>query len=220
MTSANDIAEVILARSGPWTDAMRLQKLLYYVHAWHLAVTDEALFPERFKAYVDGPVIPQVWHLRKERSTRSASNQDPHAVPIDELTSNLIDLVLVSYGSMSGEELSALTHVELPWLEARGDLPADAPSSEPLSNDSIAAFFRAHRRLGGRAAADLAAGGVIVRDAHSEGGRVDVDAIFASLDAELLAAGDSHWGSANVPQDPRFLVAPSQEMSARYFLAG
>jgi uncharacterized phage-associated protein len=37
-------------------DAMRLQKLLYYVQAWHLAVTDEPLFPEQIKAWKDGPV--------------------------------------------------------------------------------------------------------------------------------------------------------------------
>ena len=41
---ANDIASVIIARNGPWLDAMSLQKLLYYVQAWHLAITDEPLF--------------------------------------------------------------------------------------------------------------------------------------------------------------------------------
>lgn len=45
----------------------------------------------------------------------------------------MVDLVLATYGSISGDELSALTHIEQPWLDARGDLPPDAPCSEPIS---------------------------------------------------------------------------------------
>ena len=37
MYAANDIASVILERTGSWLDAMSLQKLLYYVQAWHLS---------------------------------------------------------------------------------------------------------------------------------------------------------------------------------------
>jgi uncharacterized phage-associated protein len=215
MFSADDVAEVILARSGPWTDAMRLQKLLYYVQAWHLAVTDEPLFPEKFKAFKDGPVVPQVWHLRKDRATRSAAAQDPEKIVLDELTSNLIDLVIASYGSMSGEELSALTHVEQPWLEARGNLPSDAPSNAPLRVDSMAKFYRASRRLGGRTASDLAAGGVYLREATA--GPIDVDAIFEAVEGLPDSVNDSDWGSTNVPADARWLTDIASEPVARAY---
>lgn len=199
MYQANDVASVILARGGPWTDAMSLQKLLYYTQAWHLAVTDEPLFGERIKAWRDGPVVPQVWAARRDRATRRSVAQEIEAIELDDLTSNLIDLVLVSYGSMSGEELSALTHVEAPWIEARGDLPADADCREEISTDTMARFYRANRRLGGRTAADLAAGGVY-RRRDDASGPVDVDAILAELDGAEVT--DDPWGGANLHHVP------------------
>lgn len=198
MLTADQVASVIIARNvRPWTDAMSLQKLLYYAQAWHLAVTGEPLFDEQFKAYKDGPVVPQVRHTRMEQSTRKRGGQNLTGIELDELSSNLLDLVIASYGSMSAEELSALTHAEQPWLEARGDLPADAPSSTPLSPESMARFYRAHRSLAGRTAADLAAGGVYVRD-PSVTDAVDVDSLLEALDDGETAEDDSPWGSSNL----------------------
>jgi uncharacterized phage-associated protein len=194
---ANDVASVIIARSGSFVDAKSLQKLLYYVQAWHLAVTDEPLFPERIKAWRDGPVVPQVRHARLDRATRLATKQDVEHIHLDEMTSDLIDLVLGSYGSMSAEELSALSHVEQPWMEARGDLPPEADSQEPISSESMAKYYRSHRRLGGYTAADLAAGGIHVRG-HRVTGSVDVDTILGSLGDEYFDLDDDPWGGANL----------------------
>ena len=171
---------------------MQLQKLLYYVQAWHLAVTDEPLFPERFKAYADGPVVPQVWQARRDQASRRAAEQD-EPVELDGLSSNIVDLVLSSYGSMTGDELSALTHTEGPWLAARGDLPEGAPSQTPIDEGAMARFYREHRRLGGRTAADLAAGGVHVGLPSEEA--IDVDALLRGLPRV-----DPHdeWGGANL----------------------
>ena len=197
MYAANDIASVILERTGSWLDAMSLQKLLYYVQAWHLAITDRPLFEEQIKAWKDGPVVPQVWHARKDRSSRRTSAQDVNGMALDDLSSDLIDLVLAAYGSMSGQELSALTHVELPWLQARGDLPADAECRAPISHEAMADFYRAERRLGGWTAADLAAGGVYLR-AHDVSGPVDVDELLAQLDDPDEDPADDPWGGANL----------------------
>lgn len=194
---ADDVASVIIARSGSWMDAMRLQKLLYYVQAWHLAVTGEPLFSEQIKAWKDGPVIPQVWHARKDLDTRRPSAQDVEHVHLDNLASDLIDLVLATYGSMSGEELSALTHVERPWLEARGDLPEDAISRQPVSTEAMTSYYRSHRKLGGHTAADLAAGGADVRGA-GESGPVDVDAILDSFGDAYSTDDEDRWGGANL----------------------
>ncbi|MFV0319329.1 MAG: Panacea domain-containing protein, partial [Microbacterium sp.] len=164
MVTADQVASVILARSGRWTDAMKLQKLLYYVQSWHLSITDEPLFSERFKAYRDGPVVPQVRHARADRTTRRA-DQDLTGIELDPLSSDIVDLVLASYGSRSGEELSTLTHSEEPWVQARAGLPDDTPGNTPISEATMATYYRAHRTLGGRTASDLAAGGI-----HLSGG--------------------------------------------------
>ncbi len=202
MYPANDIASVIVARSGPWLDAMTLQKLLYYVQAWHLAVTDQPLFGERIKAWKDGPVVPEVWHARKDRSTRRAVAQDVDGVDLDDLSSDLIDLVLAAYGSMSGEELSVLTHVEQPWRDARGDTPDGERCTEEVSTRTMARFYRSHRRLGGRTAADLAAGGLHRRSTDATH-PVDVDALLAELEVDFDdSAEPDPWGGANLIHSP------------------
>ncbi|MFC4951252.1 Panacea domain-containing protein [Pseudonocardia sp. GCM10023141] len=199
MLAANDVASVIIARSGgrPLT-SWSLQKLLYYVQAWHVAITDEPLFPERFQAYTYGPVIPQVRHDRMDMATRRPSEQRIEGIKLDQLASDLIDLIIAVYGSMSGDELSNLTHLEKPWLEARGDLPSDAPSSEPISTQAMATFYRSERMLGGRTAADLAVGGIHLQS-QSAADPVDVGALLASLDAALADPGEDPWGGANLP---------------------
>jgi uncharacterized phage-associated protein len=213
---ANDIASVIIARNGPWLDAMSLQKLLYYVQAWHLAITDEPLFSERIKAWKDGPVIPQVWHARKDQATRRAAAQDVDDIELDELTSDLIDLVLAAYGSMSGDELSALTHVEGPWLEARGDLSEEAASQVPIAGESMAQFYRAHRRLAGRTAADLAAGGIHLRS-HEVSDPVDVDAILDSLGSDYADPGDDPWGGANLDSGDHYETGGIEQAHRRAY---
>lgn len=203
MRRADDIASVVLARSGPWTDAMQLQKLLYYVQAWHLAVTDEPLFAEGIEAWKDGPVVREVWRARKEQSTRRSVNQDIDAIRLDPFASDLIDLVIARYGSMSGDELSALTHLEQPWREARGGLPDGVPCHELISTASMAKFYRAHRQLGNRTAADLAAGGVHPGSGHEQG-PVNVDEILAGLPEECEDPGEDRWGGASLDSGSQY----------------
>ena len=40
---------------------LKLQKLLYYAQAWHLAFFGAPLFDEDFEAWVHGPVVPRVF---------------------------------------------------------------------------------------------------------------------------------------------------------------
>lgn len=200
MLPADDVASVILARSGPWMDAWTLQKLLYYTQAWHLAITDKPLFPEPIKAWRDGPVVPQVRAARQNKATRRAAAQQIEHIELDDLASNIIDLVLGTYGSMTGQELSALTHAEAPWKETRGDLPPEAECRTPITHESMASFYRSERLLEGRKAADLAAGGVHLR-ATAFQGPVAVDEILQSLGEQEYDDVDP-WGGANL-EDPR-----------------
>ena len=47
---------------GQKLDHMKLQKLAYIAHGWHLAITGEPLFHERVEAWPYGPVIPDLYH--------------------------------------------------------------------------------------------------------------------------------------------------------------
>lgn len=62
MPSALDVAQYILEQQGPMP-AMKLHKLLYYAQAWSLVWDDEPLFPERIEAWINGPVIPDLFPI-------------------------------------------------------------------------------------------------------------------------------------------------------------
>lgn len=50
----------------PPIDQMKLQKLLFYAHAWHLAINDKPLFDEDFEAWPWGPVTRNVYYQTRE----------------------------------------------------------------------------------------------------------------------------------------------------------
>lgn len=149
---ANDLAEAIIARK-PGMGAVKLQKILYYTHAWHLAVTGEPLITDQpFRAYDMGPVVDDVWHKRQDPQARRTA---PNPPVLDATASQIADMVLAQYGRLTGHTLSELTHEEEPWKEARGGLPRGEKCRTPLSNDTTIRYFR-NKRLCGHTAEELA----------------------------------------------------------------
>lgn len=59
-----DVAEYILEQYGEMT-AMKLQKLVYYCQAWHLAWDGEPLFRESIEAWANGPVVPALYEAHR-----------------------------------------------------------------------------------------------------------------------------------------------------------
>lgn len=178
---ANHVADLVLARV-PAPSAMKLQKLVYYCQAWHLAITDEPLFLEPCRAYVDGPVVEDVRHARIDPHSRRPMYNKADMDGLNDTIESIVELVCRQYGGLSGDELSALTHEEDPWLEGRAGLTDNEPSRQPLRRQTMATFYRNHRLLGGRKAADLAATGVLVPASD-----MSIDLDFAALlrDSEI-----------------------------------
>ncbi|MGI9069854.1 MAG: Panacea domain-containing protein [Bryobacteraceae bacterium] len=119
---------------------LKLQKFLYYCEAWHLALNDESLFLEALEAWVHGPVVAKVFHDYK--NNRWSPIREANTEPSDnsEVLEH-VDLVLDAYGSFGATELERLTHQEHPWLEARGGLPPDAPSRNPISRRTMKEYY-------------------------------------------------------------------------------
>ena len=65
MLTAAQVADYFLSLvdedAGDSMTNLRLQKLLFYAQAWHLALTNRPLFEEDFEAWVHGPVIPSFY---------------------------------------------------------------------------------------------------------------------------------------------------------------
>jgi uncharacterized phage-associated protein len=146
MARVDDVAAAVLARSGPVT-TMKLQKLIYYCQAWHLVRTNSALFDDRIEAWPQGPVVPSIY--RKHRTRYDVSSWpagDADALSPGE--KDTVDWVLGKYGHMSAESLSKLTHIEPPWLIARGPAGPNEKSSEEITKDKLRYYY-------GRQVADI-----------------------------------------------------------------
>jgi len=144
MAHIQDVAAFILGERGPMT-AMKLQKLCYYSYGYHLAWEDRQLFPERFEAWANGPVCPELYrqHRGRFQLSRDDIKGDPGSLERGERES--VILVLDAYGDLSAHQLSTLTHQESPWRSARqrGHAADMERSGESLSDLDISEFFEA-----------------------------------------------------------------------------
>jgi uncharacterized phage-associated protein len=135
--SAKAIANLFLdiaASSGKTLDQMQLQKLVYIIHGWNLAINDEPLISSRIEAWQYGPLIPELY------SEFQVYGRNPITKPVveysldDDLnlssikieipssdirTRDLANSVFQGYGHLTGPQLSNLTHQsKTPWEKA------------------------------------------------------------------------------------------------------
>ncbi|MFJ6540549.1 Panacea domain-containing protein [Streptomyces sp. NPDC091385] len=143
-THVQDVAAYILAKEGPMS-AMKLQKLCYFAYGYHLAWEDRQLFPERFEAWANGPVVWELYdqHRGRYQLDRDDIHGDPSA--LDDGERDSVNVVLENFRAYSAHELSAMSHQPGPWLDARSragvtDLQR---SNEELRDEEIADYFGA-----------------------------------------------------------------------------
>jgi len=144
--TAEEIAETIidlLPRRRPGVTGLtnlKLQKLLYYTQAWHLALKDQVLFSDAIEAWIHGPVVPSVF--KRYRDYRWTVI-DCAATPIkDGNAISHIEAVLDRYGAYEATQLERLTHREEPWIMARNGIPKDEPSHNVITTQSMKDYYR------------------------------------------------------------------------------
>lgn len=123
-------------KRGPVTQ-MKLHKLVYFAHGWHLGIKETPLLDEMVEAWDYGPVVPTLYYEFKafgaDPINRLAAdfNHLTHAYDIvpqvhssDTFVLELLDRVWEVYGVMSAGQLSALTHrTGSPWTATRNEHP-------------------------------------------------------------------------------------------------
>jgi len=138
--SALTVARYFLSRSIPNTDEsithLKLQKLVYYAQAWHLALRGEKLFEERIEAWVHGPVCPDLYQEYREFGYQEIPIVDIVKIN-DESIEELLEAVWVAYGKFDGKFLEELTHQETPWLQARSNLSDQSYSNNVITSKSM-----------------------------------------------------------------------------------
>ena len=141
MASAHDVAKYILDQRGEMS-TWKLQKLVYYSQAWHLVWHDTPLFRERIEAWANGPVAPTLYSLhRGQFSVKKWRKGD--SANLSKGQEATIDRILNSYGELSGQQLSVLTHSEGPWRDARAGLAPTERSTNQITLESMAYHYGA-----------------------------------------------------------------------------
>jgi uncharacterized phage-associated protein len=167
--SVHDVAALILERLGPM-DTWRLQKLVYYAQAWHLAKHRTPLFDAEIQAWAKGPVARALYE-RHQGAFGVYSWPSGDSRRLGSRAHDVISWVIEQYGNLSGGELSRLSHAEAPWRLTRGGLPENAPSSAVIDHVLMRDYYARQLLTPDDAVADAVAG------ARLEGHEFDADTV-------------------------------------------
>jgi uncharacterized phage-associated protein len=122
MVNIFDVARYILCTIGGEVSTLKLQKLCYYAQAWHLARHEVPLFKEEFEKWNGGPVCRELFNVHKGYFSISERNI-PEVLCSNEDFSNdefgTLELILQSYGTLAGDDLSDIAHSEEPWKNTK-----------------------------------------------------------------------------------------------------
>ena len=154
MALVDDVAAAILEKVGTVT-TKKLQKLVYYTQAWHLVFTGVPLFQNRIEAWVQGPVAPDLY-----KNYRRLYEVDQWAGNVSALSASerrTINWVLEKYGQFTAEALSQMTHMEVPWVVARGLANENERTSEEIDHRQMFAYYSRQRSDPDVAVAQVAA---------------------------------------------------------------
>ncbi|WP_415551754.1 Panacea domain-containing protein [Komagataeibacter rhaeticus] len=144
--------------SLPIMDQMKLQKLVFYAHAWWLAHTDKPLIEEEFEAWPWGPVVRSVWTETKDfgrlpinrriRSLQLDVNNPVNAVFVypsveDPAVKDFLKEVWEIHKRFSGIQLSNSTHAPgEPWTLVANSVNGNLDSKPSIPNELIQSVFK------------------------------------------------------------------------------
>lgn len=127
--------------TGSFISNLKLQKLVYYTQAWHLALYGTPIFQEDFQAWVHGPVIPGLYQKYKHFGWQPILEETTPSLP--DSTLQFLQEVAEEYFACDAYELEQMTHAEAPWNQARKNLPPDAPSCAVIQKEWMKEYYGA-----------------------------------------------------------------------------
>lgn len=138
-----------LSSGGENVVLIKLQKLLYYSQAWHLAFYKTPLFDGKFQAWVHGPVNRFIYDrfcstkiLYSPLSIRDLrSGWESMILPDHELQH--INGILEVYGGLTGSQLENMTHSEDPWIQARTGLEPNQRCERDINEALMQSYYAA-----------------------------------------------------------------------------
>ena len=132
----------IASESGTQITHLKLQKLLYFAHGWHLAFYDQPLLDERIEAWKHGPVVRTVYKLFKDGGgTPLRYDGKDYLSGLSDETRDLLLGVWKTYGSIDAFDLSKMTHTEdSPW-RGKYEQQGFFHDSDYISDEEMKKYF-------------------------------------------------------------------------------
>lgn len=127
----------------------KLQKLVYYAYSWYVALYNEdkdniknKLFDDcHFEAWVHGPVCPELYY---HFSDNYGFVDKYHGRLNQNITGEIkrfLESIYKTFGKYTGDQLEVMTHRELPWQNARDNLPAYEPSNKTILESDMFKYY-------------------------------------------------------------------------------
>ena len=118
---------------------MKLQKILFFLHGWYLALTGQSLIDEGFARWRYGPVIPSLYRELKQYGSSPIDEYieqyDAHSMEFKPMFVNvkafprfseILDRVWEQYSGLTALQLSSMTHeTGSPWYVTLPDNKID-----------------------------------------------------------------------------------------------
>lgn len=144
MLNVFNVAYYILDECGEMS-TFKLHKLLYYCQVWYMAWNDgNPLFQEDFEAWVNGPVVREVFNLHKGAYDVNVSDFKEYFISLreEDRCKSCIDKVLLYYKNKDSVDLVLMTHREKPWKDVRNTLSPSDLSIKIISKNSIYEYYK------------------------------------------------------------------------------
>ncbi|MDX2190436.1 MAG: DUF4065 domain-containing protein [Bacteroidota bacterium] len=136
---------------------LKLQKLLYYIQAWHTVFFEKhSLFNEEPEAWANGPVYRSVYDIYKNQWLRNTPIVMPvttsdklledaktvyNGLKLEGEQKKYLEALLKKYGQLSPERLVFMTHSEAPWNDAREGLGPFDKCDQKISTESMFQYY-------------------------------------------------------------------------------
>lgn len=130
---------------------MKVIKLVYIAHGWHLGVRKEPLITEQTEAWKYGPVVESIYRIFKKfgrndidglQFPASSDKSEFNDLLTDINDRSLLDKVWEVYKDYTATELSSLTHMpDTPWYTTWNEKGGSLKSGAIIPNASIRTYY-------------------------------------------------------------------------------
>lgn len=140
-----DIANYFVHKAketGTTVTNLKLQKLVYYAQAWHLAIYEKPLMKNtEFEAWIHGPVIRELWDKYKDYSYEPI-DEEVTSPELDARTNQFLEEVAEAYLDKDAHTMELMSHREDPWILARKGYADNERCTNTISEESMRTYFK------------------------------------------------------------------------------